>query len=329
MPNFMQLQLWHVFGWVWVMTPGFVLVRLMATYAWKWVPATRGSIASKLGIPKVSKQVALAFAKRTLARCRKFEDSGASCFSEPAFREIVYAAPPQFAERELLSGVNLPVGNDGSSIDALETSIHQPDQAISENGPMSNRGKKKEVLLDDVVGGAVFRASLGILGGAKGKRSERDRDRDASTKNAVAKAGRLSMGGSKGERKTKSKPKQKTAQLSTSGSAFVNKFTDTTNSLFPSASGSGESANNSGNRKKDVRFVSSGNAPSVSSKEIKESVDFPNLPVNDIDGIEDLDSEIGAPQDFNSWFNFEVEGVDQDTAGLDIPMDDLSELNMF
>ncbi|XP_011076941.1 uncharacterized protein LOC105161066 isoform X3 [Sesamum indicum] len=309
--------------------PEQVAMDKLLELAYKKLLATRGSIASKLGIPKVSKQVALAFAKRTLARCRKFEDSGASCFSEPAFREIVYAAPPQFAERELLSGVNLPVGNDGSSIDALETSIHQPDQAISENGPMSNRGKKKEVLLDDVVGGAVFRASLGILGGAKGKRSERDRDRDASTKNAVAKAGRLSMGGSKGERKTKSKPKQKTAQLSTSGSAFVNKFTDTTNSLFPSASGSGESANNSGNRKKDVRFVSSGNAPSVSSKEIKESVDFPNLPVNDIDGIEDLDSEIGAPQDFNSWFNFEVEGVDQDTAGLDIPMDDLSELNMF
>ncbi|KAK4382565.1 hypothetical protein Sango_2859500 [Sesamum angolense] len=324
----MQLQLWHVFGWVRVMTPGLALVCLMATYAWKWAPATRGSIASKLGIPKVSKQVALAFAKRTLARCRKFEESGAICFSEPAFREIVYAAPPRFAEK-LLSGVNLPVCNDGSSVDALETSIRQPDQAISENGPMSNRGKKKEVLLDDVVGGAVFRASLGILGGAKGKRSERDRDRDASTKNAVAKAGRLSMGGSKGERKTKSKPKQKTAQLSTSGSAFVNKFTDTTNSLFHSASGSGESANNSGSRKKDVRFISSGNAPLVSSKEIKEPMDFPNLPVNDIDGIEDLDSEIGAQQDFNAWFNFEVEGVDQDTAGLDIPMDDLSELNMF
>ncbi|KAL0322125.1 UNVERIFIED_CONTAM: hypothetical protein Scaly_2508900 [Sesamum calycinum] len=288
--------------------PEQVAMDKLLELAYKKLLATRGSIASKLGIPKVSKQVALAFAKRTLARCRKFEESGASCFSEPAFREIVYAAPPRFAEKELLSGVNLPVCNDGSSVDALETSIRQPDQAISENGPMSNRGKKKEVLLDDVVGGAVFRASLGILGGAKGKRSERDRDRDASTKNAVAKAGRLSMGGSKGERKTKSKPKQKTAQLSTSGSAFVNKFTDTTNSLFHSASGSGESANNSGSRKKDVRFIPSGNAPSVSSKEIKEPIDFPNLPVNDIDGIEDLDSEIGAQQDFNAWFNFEVEG---------------------
>ncbi|KAI3458839.1 hypothetical protein Pfo_015502 [Paulownia fortunei] len=314
--------------------PEQVAMDKLVELAYKKLLATRGSFASKHGIAKVSKQVALAFSKRTLARCRKFEDSGASCFSEPALREIVYAAPPQFAETELISGVNLAVANDGSSVDAFETSIHQSDQAVAKNGPISNRGKKKEVLLDDVVGGAVFRASsaLGILGGAKGKRSERDRDRDASSKNAVAKAGRLSMGGSKGERKTKAKPKQRTAQLSMSGNAFVNKFTDTTNSVYPSASGSGESVNNSGNRKKDVRFMSSGNAPSVSSKETKESMDFAKLPLNDIDGIEELgvDSEIGAPQDFNSWFNFDVDGLqDHDCIGLQIPTDDLSELNMF
>lgn len=187
-------------------------------------------------------------------------------------------------------------------------------------------------MLDDVVGGAVFKASsaLGNLGGAKGKRSERDRD--PSNKNGVAKAGRLSMGGSKGERKTKSKPKQKTAQLSMSGNALVNKFTDTTDSLYPLASGPGESINNSGNRKKDVRFMSSGNAPSVKSKDMKESIDFSTLPLKDIDGIEelDVDSETGAPQDLNSWFNFEVDGLqDHDSIGLEIPMDDLSELQMF
>ncbi|PIN14871.1 hypothetical protein CDL12_12521 [Handroanthus impetiginosus] len=294
--------------------------------AYKKLLATRGSFASKHGIAKVSKQVALGFAKRTLARCRKFEESGASCFSDPALREIVYAPPPRFPETELLSGVNLPVANDGNSAAPFETPIHQSDQAVAKNGPLSNRGKKKEVLLDDVVGGAVFRASsaLGITGGAKGKRSERDRD----SRNAVAKAGRLSMGGSKGDRKTKSKPKQKTAQLSTSG---INKFTDTPNSAYPSASGSGESPNNNGNKKKDVRFMSSGNAPSVSSKEMKESTDFPNLPLTNIDSIEELgvDSETGAPQDLNSWFNFELDGLDNDSAGLDIPMDDLSDLNMF
>ncbi|KAK4435926.1 hypothetical protein Salat_0756200 [Sesamum alatum] len=296
--------------------------------AYKKLLATRGSFASKHGIAKVSKQVALAFLKRTLARCRKFEDSGASCFSEPALRDIIFATPPRFDEIDQVTGASLAGANDGCSVDTL---IPQTDQAFARNGPISNRAKRKEVLLDDV-GGAVFRASsaLGILDGAKGKRSERDRDRDPSTRNTVVKAGRSSMGGSKGERKAKSKPKQKTAQLSTSANGFVNKFTDTTNSVHPSASGSGESAN-SGNRKKDVRFMSSGNVPPVSSNDM-DSMEFANLPLNDIDGIEELgvESDIGGAQDLNSWFNFDVDGLqDHDSIGLEIPMDDLAELNMF
>lgn len=41
----------------------------------------------------MSKQVALAFAKRTLARCQTFEVSGTSCFNEPALRDALFAAP--------------------------------------------------------------------------------------------------------------------------------------------------------------------------------------------------------------------------------------------
>lgn len=36
----------------------------------------------------------MAFAKRTLARCRKFEDTGSSCFSEPALQDVLFSAPP-------------------------------------------------------------------------------------------------------------------------------------------------------------------------------------------------------------------------------------------
>lgn len=184
------------------------------------------------------------------------------------------------------------------------TLIRQSNLPDAKNGPISNRGKKKELSLDDV-GGAVFRASsaLGPSGGAKGKRS----DRDPSSKNG--KAGRLPMGSSKGERRTKSKPKQKTAQLSMSGV----KFTDTVDS--------GEALN----RRKDVRFLSSGNTP---SKDKKEPVDLSPLPLNDIDGIDDLvvDTEMGAPQDLNSWFNFEVEDGHEAIGGLEIPMDDLTQL---
>lgn len=173
-------------------------------------------------------------------------------------------------------------------------------------------------MLDDV-GGAVFRASsaLGILDGAKGKRSERD----ASTRNTIVKAGRSSLGGSKGERKAKSKPKQKTAQLSTSANGYVNKFTDTTNSL---PSPSGESAN----RKSD-RFVSSGNNPPPSSNEMKEPLEFADMPLDNLDEL-GVDSVIGGPQDLNSWLNFDIDGVqDHDSIGLEIPMDDLAGLDMF
>ncbi|KAH6802979.1 hypothetical protein C2S51_034425 [Perilla frutescens var. frutescens] len=305
--------------------PEQVAMDKLVELAFKKLLATRGSYASKNGIPKVSKQVALAFARRTLARYQKFEESGASCFSEPALRDVIFAMPPRFDETEMLNGGSLVVANDGTSADAFDTSIHQSDQAFAKNGPISNRAKRKELLLDDV-GGAVFRASsaLGILDGAKGKRSERDRD--ALARNTVTKAGRSSMGGSKGERKAKSKPKQKTAQLSTSANGFINKFTEATNA------GSGESPNSNGNRRKDVRFMSSGNVPPLSSNDMKESMEFADLPLHDIDAIEELgvDSEIGEPQDLNSWLNFDMDGLqDHDSIGLDVPMDDLTELNMF
>lgn len=285
--------------------PEQVAMDKLVELAYKKLLATKRAFASKHGIAKVPRPVALAFCKRALAKCRKFEDSGISYFSEPALREIVYASPRQFTKMELLPGVNLAAAND-----AFGTSNRLSDQGVAKNGPVSNRGKKKEISLDDV-GGSVFRASpaLGMSGGAKGKRSERDRD---SSKN-----GRLSTGGSKGERKTKSKPKQKTAQLSMSG---VNKFTEQ----------GGEPANN---KRKDVRFMSSGGAPSEPSRE-KDPLDFSALPLDNIDGIEELgvDSDTGAPQDLNSWFNFEVEGLQEDhddAIGLEIPMDDLSDLLMF
>ncbi|KAK6136105.1 hypothetical protein DH2020_030153 [Rehmannia glutinosa] len=222
--------------------------------------ATGGSFPSKGGIAKVPKQVALAFIKRTLARYHKFKDSGASCFSEPALREIISATSvsPQFTETGLISGVKLALVNDEISM-------------------------------------------------------------DASCKNGVAKAGRSSVSGSKGDRKTKAKSKQKTTQFSMSGNTFADKFTDT-----------GELANNGGNMKQYDRFMSSDNAPPVSSKETKESMDLAKLPLND--SIEELgvDSEISAPQDINAWFNFDVDGLpDDDCIGLEIPNDDLSDLNFF
>ncbi|KAH9769067.1 hypothetical protein KPL71_011853 [Citrus sinensis] len=312
----------------------------LASKKMKW-QANRGSSGSKSGT-KIPKQVA--FMWRTLARCRKFEETGKSCFTEPALRDVIFATPPRRNDAEstksfgFLANIkpevaksrSLPSGSfpgsteqhdfhddtiERGSFDAYGAHTQPIDQDFVKTGPIFNRGRKKEVLLDDVGGSASFRAAsaLGNAGGAKGKRSERERDKDTSIRNA--KSGRASMGNFKGERKMKSKPKQKTAQLSTSGNGFIDKFTETSHNVYSSTHVSKE-VNSSSNKKREVGLISQDNIPPNSS-EVKEPFDF----------IE----ELGADNDLSNLFNSfnEDDLQDQDLVGLQIPMDDLSELNMF
>ncbi|CAK9171263.1 unnamed protein product [Ilex paraguariensis] len=314
----------------------------MVELAYKKLLATRGGSAAKSRVAKVSKQVALVFVKRTLARCRQFEDSGTSCFIEPALRDIIFAAPLRCNELEATTCAGLEGSNcsfvssaDGGPLSAVEV---LSDQAFAKKGPISNRGKKKEVFIDDVVGNAALRTSstLGTspLCGTKGKRSERERDKDTSTRNALPKSGCSSMCSFKGERKmkTKTKPKQKTAQLSTSGNGFSSPFTETTHPVCTSASGSTELVNSSGNRKREVGFMSPGNIPQDSSMDNREPMGFANLELHRLDPMEELNvgADVDGNQDLCSWLNFDEDGLqDHDSMGLEIPMDDLSELNMF
>lgn len=152
------------------------------------------------------------------------------------------------------------------------------------------------MLLDDVSGNSSLRGastfSNSFLGGAKGKRSERD-----PNKNAITKTGR-------GERRIKTKPKQKTALLTTSGN------------------------DNATNKKKDIRMASSSNIHQNPSKDAKESSEFQNMQLHELDPIE----ELGGNGDLSNFLD-DV-GLpdclqDADVMGLDIPMDDLSSLNMF
>ncbi|KAG6578818.1 hypothetical protein SDJN03_23266, partial [Cucurbita argyrosperma subsp. sororia] len=295
--------------------------------------ATRGSGAAKLGIPKVSKQVASAFMKRTLARCRRFEDTQKSCFSEPALRDIL-TRPSNRIDADVMNG-SFPgeahqngVQNHKGGRGLLRSSDHD----FTRTGPIVNRGKKKEVLLDDV-GSACMRvvSTMGnnSLGGVKGKRSERERDKDMSSRLCVTKAGRSSAGDFRGERKTKTKPKQKTAQLSPAGNR-IGKLTDGTYSDNPSSRVSNEVAN--GSTKKEFTVVLPlNNATPHPSKDHSERTDFTNLQLHDLDSMElGVGNELGGPQDLDSWLNIDEDGFqDHDAVGLDIPMDDLSELNML
>ncbi|GKU91541.1 hypothetical protein SLEP1_g5403 [Rubroshorea leprosula] len=285
--------------------------------------ATRGSSASKSGIPKVSKHVALVFMKRTLARCHKFEETGKSCFTEPALRDALLASPPwqndalglpENQNYHMEPGMQGPLTSradrphndkmDEVPLDTFgSTFTTSLDQDFAKTGPILNRGKKKEVLLDDVGSASLRTASvLGntLLGGAKGKRSERDKD----IKSSVGKAGRASIGNTKGDRKTKSKPKQKTAQLSTSGNGFINKFAETTHPVYPSGSG---------NKKREVG-----------------SMPHDNIPKDESRAKENLDLQLPGFSMEELWSNIEVDNLqDNELEGLGTPMDDLSDLNMF
>ncbi|CAA7061087.1 unnamed protein product [Microthlaspi erraticum] len=131
--------------------------------------ASRGSKASKVN--KVTRQVALAFIRRTLARCRKFEETGLSCFADPALQDILFTSPSNDAK----SSEN---GGSGTASNTLnEPSNHQAEAKGS--GAVSST-KRREALIDDVIGCASSKVTTSIDsavisgGGARGKISERE-----------------------------------------------------------------------------------------------------------------------------------------------------------
>ncbi|XP_065870309.1 uncharacterized protein [Euphorbia lathyris] len=297
-----------------------VALDKLVELAYKKLLATRGSYASKFGVAKVPRQVAVAFMKRALARCRKFGDTAKSCFGEPPLRDVILAAPPcsgNHTESPTFAGLsvqsNMHSGTPNSRHDpgsSVAGSFSSKADDFGESGPLLSRGKKKEVLLDDIGGNGLLRATPCLGNGTKGKRSERERDKDkkdASARNLVAKGGR----GTKGDRKTKSKPKQKTAYLSSSGDRMNNKLKDT-----------------SSNKKQDYEYN-----PQNSSKQSNRITEMQDLSVELGIG----DDDMGGHQDLSNLFNFEEDGLPENDLmgldipmeGLEIPMDDLSELNML
>ncbi|KAJ7970579.1 Spectrin beta chain, brain [Quillaja saponaria] len=325
----------------------------------KKLQATRGSTALRSGLLKVSRQVAMAFMKRTLARCQKFEDSGKSCFLEAALKDVLCSASTRGNDAECVNRADSTVAinlssqaqfelesgslgffpsrveqydlyNDkaGSNSFDVPNHNHPCNQNFAITGPILNRSKKKELMLDDVGVCASLRAASSLLGGAKGKRSERERDKDTS-RISSAKSDRPYM---RGERKTKAKPKPKAAhQRSTTKNGLASKFTETTNSEHPSVSSSGEVMTDSSNIKSKVGSLSHGQYPNDSSKELEEPIDFKNLQLHELDSMELGEvNELGGHQDLGSWLNIDEDGVqDHDSVGLATPMDDLSDLNMF
>lgn len=172
----------------------------------------------------------------------------------------------------------------------------------------SNRMKKRELLLDDV-GGAPLSSST------KGKRSERDRDgkgqASSSRGGGTNKIGRPALSNAKGERKSKTKPRQKTTPMFSS-STSVNILEQTRSSLPKPANSSNSEYSN------------------LETLDESEPLDLSHLQIPDgLGGPDDFDTQAG---DLSSWLNIDDDALqdnDLDLLGLQIPMDDLSDLNMM
>lgn len=303
--------------------------------------ACRGSSGSKSAVRKVSKQVALGFLKRTLARCRKFEEKGISCFTDPALQNVIFSELSCNNAAKSIdcvgSGTASNTCNEGShqaevrgsgavssafgrydspsdnhdrgSSGVLHAVIDSSGQASSKHGSMSNlnKGRKREVLITDVVGlgSASSRLTSALdstVHDAKGNRGERNKDQtlDNLRNTSPSGVGNTSLDSSRSERKTKGRSKQKNTHSSS------------------------QSVPNASNKKSRTGPPLRSDAPTPpSSKEADEPTDIANLQLHELDSLEEN-------QDLSSWLNFDEDGLqDHDSIGLEIPMDDLSELMLM
>lgn len=293
----------------------------LVSMAYKKYVACWGPSGGKNYSNKTVKKSALAFVKRTLEHCRIFEHTGRSCFSEPfindtllsVFSDVNLTRPadsitsvrPQEARVSASMGSPLVATPIQLSQNVENYALNSSEQTTGREDTGSNRVKKRELLLDDVVGSSSTPGVGGSLSSnTKGKRSERDREgkghgREVVPRNGTNKVGRPASN-AKGERKSKAKPKQKTTQLSVSVNGLLGKIPEQSK-------------------------PSSSSVPKSSEKNAKEKDRYP------MDVLDDPEVDLQLPgQDLDSWLNIDDEGLPDDGfMGLEIPMDDLSDLNMM
>ncbi|XP_076918789.1 uncharacterized protein LOC143579335 isoform X2 [Bidens hawaiensis] len=273
-----------------------------------WGPHAPKSVGSK-----VAKQAALGFVRRVLDRCHEFEATGKSCFNEPLYKEMLRSGSSHLTDAQLEATTDTEFGTQPSPLLNNHEiypsgSFNFSEQTISKNDSVwSSRVKKRELYLDDVVAGTSSGIGTKIINSAKGKRSERDRDGKVNrlSRNGGLKVGRPASVNVKGERKNKPKPKQKTTYLSASFNSPVENIEDQ-NRTFSSV--------NTVNESIDYKQLENSEEP----------LDFFHLQLPEMDVLDVQGEDIG------SWLNIDDDVLqDDDFMGLEIPMDDLSDLNMM
>ncbi|KAK4396886.1 hypothetical protein Sango_1525200 [Sesamum angolense] len=323
-----------------------------------WGPYAHGM---KSASGKMAKQAALAFVKRALERYQEFEVTGRSCFDDPLYRDMFLSGVSRLFDGQPLNSssdnesgklqhgtpgcsvevrTSAPAGTQQSptstnqdtySSEALLSANLDSGQNSGREDSWSIRVKRRELLLDDV-GGTISRAPgvpSGIGGSlscsAKGKRSERDRDgkgnsREVLSRSGTAKISRPGPTSVKGERKSKAKPKQKITHLSTSDNGPVGKIPEQQKGMFSSTVKSSEiSGSDSGKDKNEYDMDM-----------LEQPIDLSGLQLPEMDDLGVADDLAGQGEDLGSWLNIEDDGLqDHDFMGLEIPMDDLADLNMM
>ncbi|CAN4096749.1 unnamed protein product [Withania somnifera] len=300
-----------------------------------WGPNAHGM---KSASGKMAKQAALAFVKRTLHRCQEFEETRKSCFSEPLYKNMFLSGISRLSDGQTDSNTDGEAGKSyvsasGGSGEArvsalgaqLSPSLNQ-DLSFETNLPSEvSRVKRKE--LDDVLGAAID-VSSGIggsfLSSAKGKRSERDREgkgngREVLSCSGTRKIGQPASSSVTVERRPKTKAKQKTAQSSTSFNGLFGRMSEPKLPVSSIAKSSGISAAGTGNDNNDCNL-----------EELEDPIDLSGLQLPEMDVL-DVPYDLGGQgEDIGSWLNIDDDGLqDHDFLGLEIPMDDLSDLNMM
>ncbi|KAI4379556.1 hypothetical protein MLD38_005836 [Melastoma candidum] len=300
-----------------------------------WGPSNAKSAGNKM-----AKQAALSLVKRTVQRCKKYEATGKSCFAEPPYKNIflnstsrqsvvplveaILEASENSQHSPSLSQKGLRSDNhDVDSSDMLRSATHMCEQTSSKEEMWSNRVKQRELSLQEV-GGVPSGIQNPLLSSAKGKRSERDRDGKGQGREMLSgpgynKNGRSTLFNSKGERKSKAKPKQKMTQLSASINGLLGCTAEQAKSALPT-----------GSKLNPVPTSSNPKSFVMNTLDDMEAIDLSSMQLGDVDELGVSHDLGGQGHDLDSWLNIEDDNLqDHDFMGLEIPMDDLSDVKLM
>ncbi|KAH9303040.1 hypothetical protein KI387_014623 [Taxus chinensis] len=311
---------------------------------------------------KVEQQADFGFVKRTLHRCKDFDETGRSCFNEPALKEKFFSiaskeittkpAEDAIEGRDFLANVNgggTQCPPDMKPSDALvvaaQNSVHLVVQThekdkggnvssdpcqISATSLEQFGGK---LLLEDAIGNSAPRdapvRTSSLLGGTKGKHSEREQEEKGQNKESItrmnnAEDGPQGLSNVKGKRKAKTKSKQITAHLSKDANGLLDKPTGELSKLSPTLINVAENPSNKIVKKKDEFTMGSVQGVVQNLEYDSFVIDLSHVELPGVDYVENFDV-CDNDQNFDSFFEDNaLQDADGDSVDLGTPTDDLS-----